>query len=218
MKFAARFLIVLVALAVALPALADDQEKAQKEINKITSITADANMRATVNRTMAEMLNVKRLDLEKERQTANLTYGGIFLAHQLMASGAKLDDIAASIKSGKSIFDVANEQHANWKRINDAAKKMNKKIDENIEKYFQNTKKETEKNSADDYVVQDDRTQADANMSKQDLAEAQSRYQHLHDQAASQLPVGDANTVNAGAGIATQGAAPSAPVSSGGRH
>jgi len=210
MKFAGRLLFVLLILAFTVPAFADDQEKAQKEIKKITSITADANMRALVNRTLAEMLNMKRLDLVKERQTTNLNYGGIFLAQQLVAGGAKMDDIAAQLKSGKSIFDIANDDHANWKQIGNEAKKVNKKIDENIEKYFQYTKKETEKNQADDYVVQDDRVQADADVSKQDYADAQSRYQHLHDIAASQLPTGDANTINQSAG--------QAPIASGGKH
>src|SRR5271166_629399 len=191
MKFAARFLVVVFAFALALPAFGDDQEKAQKEIKKISAITADASMRALVNRTEADMLNAKRLDLVKERQTLNVNYGGLFLVHQLTAGGAKMDDIAAQLKAGKSVFDVANDQHANWKQIGNDAKKLNKKIDDNIEKYFQNTKKETEKNNADDYVVQDDHTAADSDVSKSELADAQSRYQHLHDVAAAQLPTGD---------------------------
>jgi len=217
MKYAARILMVVCAFALVIPAFADDQEKAQKEIKKISAITSDASMRALVNRTMADMLNVKRLDLVKERQSMNLNYGGVFLAHQLMAGGAKMDDIAAALKSGKSIFDVANDQHANWKQIANDAKKMNKKIDDNIEKYFQNTKKETEKNNADDYVVQDDHTAADQDVSKAELADAQSRYQHLHDMAAASLPTGDANERNNGVGPASPSMPSSAP-SSGGRH
>ncbi len=216
MKFAARALMLVCALALVIPAFADDQEKADKEIKKISAITADPNMRAVVNRTLADMMNVKRLDLVKERQTMNLTYGGVFLAHQLAASGAKMDDIATQLKSGKSITDVANDQHANWKQIGNEAKKVNKKVDENIEKYFQNTKKETEKNQADDYVAQDDHTGADSGISKAEYADAQSRYQHLHDMASSRLPTGDANTLNSGQGQYTPGAA--APSAAGGRH
>jgi len=217
MKFAARFLVVVFAFALALPAFGDDQEKAQKEIKKISAITADASMRALVNRTEADMLNAKRLDLVKERQTLNVNYGGLFLVHQLTAGGAKMDDIAAQLKAGKSVFDVANDQHANWKQIGNDAKKLNKKIDDNIEKYFQNTKKETEKNNADDYVVQDDHTAADSDVSKSELADAQSRYQHLHDVAAAQLPTGDANVAKQGGVMG--GSAPAAPsVGGGGRH
>ena len=70
-------------------AFADDQEKATKEIKKITSISVDSNMRSIVNRTMADMLKARRLDLVKERQDMNLNYGGLFLAQQLAASGSQ---------------------------------------------------------------------------------------------------------------------------------
>jgi hypothetical protein len=209
MKLAARFLIVIVALAVAFPAFGDDQEKAQKEIKKITAIATDANMRWVVNLSMSEMLNVKRLDLVKERQETNLNYGGLFLAHQLTAGGAKMEDIAAQLKAGKNIFDVANDQHANWKQIADAAKKLNKKIDDNMGKWFQNSKKQSERDLADDYVAQQDRVAADNDVSKQELADAQGRYQHVHDMLGSQLPSGDANSIST---------APSVAPVSGGKH
>jgi hypothetical protein len=208
MKFAVRSLAVLLALA-ALPAFADDQEKAQKEIKKVTAISADANMRGIVNRTMSEMLNVKRLDLVKERKDLNLNYGGLFLAHQLTAGGAKMEDIAAQLKGGKNIFDIANDQHANWKQINSEAKKLNKKIDDNIGKWFMNPKKETELDQANGYVAQQDFVAADSNVSKEELADAQRRYQQVHDLVGARLPTGDADTKNE---------APITPPVSGGRH
>jgi len=200
MKLAARFFIVLVAIAIALPAFGDDQEKAQKEIKKITAIATDNNMRSVVNLSMSEMLNVKRLDLVKERQDMNLNYGGLFLAHQLTAGGAKMEDITAQLKAGKNIFDIANDQHANWKQIADAAKKLNKKIDDNMGKWFQGSKKQAERDQADDYVAQQDKVEGDADVSKQELADAQNRFQHVHDVISAQLPVGDANVRNNGAG------------------
>jgi hypothetical protein len=207
MKFATRLLVVLFAFTLALPAFADDQEKAQKEIKKISAIAVDANTRSVVNRSLSEMLNVKRLDLVKERHDLNLNYGDLFLAHQLTAAGAKMDDLAAQLKSGKSIFDIANDQHANWKQIGDAAKKLNKKIDDNTEKWFQNSKKESQRDEADGYVAQQDKVAADSNVDKQELADAQSRYQHLHDMASAQLPIGDANTKNFNPG----GSSPAVP-------
>ncbi|MGO9088951.1 MAG: hypothetical protein ACLQBK_27420 [Candidatus Sulfotelmatobacter sp.] len=192
MKFRARSLVVLLAL-VALPAFADDQEKAQKEIKKVTTIASDPNTRSIVNTTMSEMLNVKRLDLVKDRQDLNLNYGGIFLALQLTAGGTKMEDLASQLKGGKSIFDIANDQHANWKQINSEAKKLNKKIDDNLAKWFQNAKKQTERDQADNYVVQQDRVAADSDASKEELAEAQRRYQQVHDMVSSRLPTGDAN-------------------------
>lgn len=215
MKVAARFLIVLVAIAAAIPAFGDDQEKAQKEIKKITAIATDANMRSVVNLSMSEMSNVKRLDMVKERQEMNLNYGGLFLAHQLTAGGAKMEDIAAQLKAGKNIFDIANDQHANWKQIGNEAKKMNKKIDDNMGKWFQNSKKQAERDQADGYVAQQDRVAADSDINKQELADAQSRYQHVHDMAGTQLPTGDANARQNGPGSIT---APVNQTPSGGRH
>jgi len=213
MKLAARFLIVVIALAIALPAFGDDQEKAQKEIKKITAISTDNNMRSVVNLSMSGMLNVKRLDLVKERQQMNLNYGGLFLAHQLAAGGAKMEDIAAQLKAGKNIFDIANDQHANWKQIADAAKKLNKKIDDNMGKWFESSKKQAERDQADDYVSQQDKVAADSEVSKQELADAQNRFQHVHDVVSAQLPVGDANARNNGAGSQ----APAVPSMSPGR-
>jgi hypothetical protein len=209
MKPVTRFLIVLVAIAVALPALADDQEKAQKEIKKISAIATDANMRSIVNASMSDALSVKRLDLVKERHDLNLNYGGLFLAHQLTAGGAKMEDISAQLKAGKNIFDIANDQHANWKQVNDAAKKLNKKIDDNMGKWFQNNKKQAQQDQADGYVAQQDGVPADSDVSKAELADAQTRYQHVHDMLGNQMPgAGDASTLNQ---------AGTAPVSSG-RH
>jgi hypothetical protein len=200
MRITAYFLLVLFTLAIAVQARADDQEKATTEISKISSISVDSNMRSVVNRTMADMLKAPRLNLVKERQDTNLNYGGLFLAHQLIAAGAKMEDISAQLKAGKSIFDVANDDHANWKQINSDAKKLNKKIDDNIEKYFADSKKEMKLDQADNYDANADKVAADTSISKEEYADAQKRYQHLHDLASSQLPTGDANVRNQGQG------------------
>jgi hypothetical protein len=190
------FFVLVFTITLAVTAFADDQGKATKEIKNITSISVDSNMRSVVNRTMADMLKARRLDLAKERQEMNLNYGGLFLAQQLAASGVKMEDITSQLKSGKTIFDIANANHANWKQINSEAKKLNKKIDDNIEKYFADSKKQTALNQGDDYDAKADKVPADSDISKDEYADAQKRYQQLHDLASSQLPTGDANTIN----------------------
>jgi len=156
----------------------------------------DPNMRSIVNRTMADMLKARRLDLVKERQDLNVNYGGLFLLQQLTAGGAKMEDIAAQLKAGKTIFDVANDNHANWKQINSDAKKLNKKIGDNIVNYFRDSKKQAALDQAEEYDAKADHVAADADISKDEIADAQSRFQHLHDVASSQLPTGDANVKN----------------------
>jgi hypothetical protein len=196
-----RLFLLFCTVGLAVSASADDQEKATKEIKRITSISVDSNMRAIVNRTMAEMLKANRLDLVKERQEMNLTYGDLFLAQQLATSGVKMEDIAMQLKAGKTMVDIANANHANWKQINSEAKKLNKKIDDNIEKSFTDAKKQAAINMADDYDAKADKVPADSNISKDEYAEAQSRYTRLHDQATAGLPTGDANVRGGGAGM-----------------
>jgi len=199
MKYKVRFVLPLLALAMAVPAFAaNDQEKAEKEIKMVSSIAVDASTRSIVNRSEAELLGVKRLDLVKERQAMNIPYGTLLVAHELVSAGAKMDDIAAQLKAGKSIFDIANDQHANWKQIASEAKKLNKKIDDNLVKHFQNAKGEKERDTADDYDAQADRVPVDSAVSKDDFAGAQTRYQRDHDFAMSRLPAGDANTMSQG--------------------
>jgi hypothetical protein len=194
------FFFCTIALALAVTAFADDQEKATTEIKRITSISVDANMRTIVNRTMADMLKVSRLDLVKQRQEMNLNYGALFLVRELTATGAKMEDIAAQLKAGKKIFDIANDDHANWKEINSEARKLNKKIDENVESYFRDSRKLAAIDRSDQYNPQADKVSADTEMSKNEYADAQKRYQHLHDLAFAQLPTGDANVRNSGQG------------------
>ncbi len=201
-KTVVRCLVLVFTVALTLAAFADDQEKATKEIKRITSISVDSNMRSVVNRSMADMLKARRLDLVKERQDLNVNYGGLFLVHQLTAGGAKMEDIAAQLKAGKKIFDNANDDHANWKQINSDAKKLNKKIDDNIAKYFMDSKKLAALDQTDEYDAKADKVAADSDISKDEYADAQSRYQHLHDLASSQSPTGDANGINQGPGVA----------------
>jgi len=197
----------LLAFVLVLPGLADDQEKAINEIKKISAFAVDSNMRSVVNRTMADMLKAKRLDLVKQRQEMNLNYGNLFLAHELTTGGLSMEQIAAELKAGKSILDIANG-HANWKQIDSEAKKLNHKIDDNVEKYLQNPKKGQGQDEADDYDATADKVAADSDISKDEYADAQKRYQRLSEMAGSHLPTGDANAKNQGQGSSTPVVAP----------
>jgi hypothetical protein len=42
----------------------------------------------------------------------NLNYGDLYVAHVLVKGGAKMDDIAAQLKAGKKMSQIANDQHA----------------------------------------------------------------------------------------------------------
>ena len=115
MKRFSGFSIMLLALTLAIPAFGDDQQKAEKQLHKITAMATDATGRRVVSITVADVLEAKRPDLVMERRTMNLNYGDLFVAHVLVKSGTKMDDIAAQLKAGKNVGQIANDQHADWK-------------------------------------------------------------------------------------------------------
>ena len=89
-----RYCAVLLVLAAAMPAFSDDQEKANKEIVKVTAMATDATGRGIVSRAMADVTGVKRPDLLQQRQAMNVSYGSLFVAEELIKSGAKPEDLS----------------------------------------------------------------------------------------------------------------------------
>jgi len=163
-----------------MPALADDQQKLRKELTKITAMATDATGRAIVNQSMAEMFSVKRLDLVTERHDSGLNYGALFVAHELAKNGLAMKDIVTRLKSGKDIFQIGSEANVNWKDVNDHARKLNTRIDNNLYNHFLHAKKKDQSAPApgiDDYSVAYDGVQADKDVSQSDIDQAQDRYQ-----------------------------------------
>jgi len=176
MKQSAYFVAICI-FALAHTALADDQQKLKKEITKITAMATDATGRAIVNQSMAEMFSVKRLDLVGERRDTGLNYGGLFVAHEFVKNGLAMTDIATRLKSGKDIFQIGGEANANWKEINEHAKRLNTKIDNNLYNHFLHAKKDQPASPDNDYSVAYDGVQADKDVSQSDVDQAQDRYQ-----------------------------------------
>lgn len=174
-SFLFALLLVLVA-ALAVNSAADEQQKARKQLDKVTAMASDATGRRVVSKTVSDYLSVKWSDLVSQRRTLNLNYGGIFVAHQLLQSGAKMEDIAAQLKSGKDIWKIADEQHADWKKISNEAKKLNGKLDDNLYKHFLNSKADNERDTLENYDPNFDGVKADLDVTKEDLAAAQDRY------------------------------------------
>jgi hypothetical protein len=180
-----RSLAVLFVLAAALPALADDQEKANKEINRVRAMAVDATGRAVVSRALSDVTGVKRPDLLQQRQAMNLDYGSLFLAEELIKSGVKPEDLAVQLKSGKTITQVANDQHANWKQVAADAKKLNSKIDDEIYKHFLNDKADRQRDVEDKYEVSRDAVLADSSVDlpKAEIEAAAERFNLWKDRA-----------------------------------
>ena len=188
-----RVLVSLVVLLIAVPAVANDQQKTQKELNKITALARDFTGRTVVNLSMSQALNVPRMTLVQERGETGLNYGSLFLASELIKSGATMPDIAAQLKAGKKITDVANDRHADWKAMAEAAKKFNGTVDGNLYKYFLVEKrsatpvamKTSPAPAAEEYDVHHDGVKADADdVSDKEIEDAKNRFLMLKDSAA----------------------------------
>ena len=175
--------ITLLALTVVIPAFGDDQQKADKQLHKITALATDATGRRVVSVTVADTLAAKRPDLVLERRTMNMNYGDLFIAHVLVKSGTKMDDIAAQLKAGKKMGQIASEQHADWKQIAADAKKLNAKVEDNLYNHFLNGKPLTERDAAEGYDPMIDGVTADNDVSKDEIAEAEHTYLLWRDRA-----------------------------------
>jgi hypothetical protein len=178
-----RLSITLVALTIVVPAFGDDQQKAEKQLHKITAMATDATGRRVVSMTVADTLAAKRFDLVMERRTMNVNYGDLFVAHILVKNGAKMEDIAAQLKAKKSIAEIANEQHADWKEIAAEAKKLNSKVEDNLYKHFISGKADFDREHADKYDPTIDGVSSDNDVSKDEIADAERTYQSWHDRA-----------------------------------
>jgi hypothetical protein len=175
--------ITLLALTVTIAAFGDDQQKADKQLHKITALATDATGRRVVSVTVADTLAAKRPDLVLERRTMNMNYGDLFIAHVLVKSGTKMDDIAAQLKAGKKMGQIASEQHADWKQIAADAKKLNAKVEDNLYNHFLNGKPLTERDAAEGYDPMIDGVAADNDVSKDEIAEAEHTYLLWRDRA-----------------------------------
>lgn len=170
-------LLAVTTLVFANYTFADDQQKAKKELNKITAMATDATGRNIVNQSMSEMFSTKRMELVQERRETGLNYGSLLLAHELAKNGLDMKEIASRLKSGKDIFQIAGEAGANWKVVNDRAKKLNSKVDDNLYKHFLHPKEDKGLPQPDDYNIVYDGVKADNQVSQSEIDQAQDRYQ-----------------------------------------
>src|ERR1700686_3354358 len=183
MKRVVYLCVVLIALTIALPAFADDQQKAEKQLHKLTAMATDPTGRRVVSITVADTLEAKRTELVLERRAMNLNYGDIFIANGLVKNGAKMVDIAAQLKAGKNIGQIAAERHLDWKQAGLDAKKLNAKMQENLYKHFVNASADTARDLDEGYDPMIDGVAADNNVPKDDIDDAQRTYLQLKDRA-----------------------------------
>lgn len=175
--------VLLVALAAIPSALADDQAKAQKQLERITAMASDLVGRRVVGITMSDLVNVKRPDLVKLRKQSNLNYGSLFLAHQVIATGMSDRELIEQLKSGTNIFDIANARHVDWKQICSEAKKLNGKVDRHLFEYFFDSRPDHQRDREESYSVLADSVKADDDVNAEAIDSATDAYARARDMA-----------------------------------
>jgi hypothetical protein len=183
MNRSARNLAFLLFFLIPLLAASDDQQKAHKLLNKVTAMAVDPAGKRAISLAMSQHLSVARAELTECRRTMNLNYGDLFVVYQLVKRGAKMDDIAVKMKTGKTVWQAADEEHGDWKQIASEAKKLGSKVDTNLLRHFGNQKAETERDKSDRYNPILDTVKADNDVSQQEIEDAQQRYIFLRDHA-----------------------------------
>lgn len=175
--------VVVLGILTSLPAGADERDKAEKQLRHITAMASDPTGRRVVSITMSDFLKVKRRELVKQRRALNLNYGGLFLAYKVMAAGTALEELAAEAHSGKTMVEIAEERHGNWKQILDEVKKLNGKIDRHLYEHFLDAREDRQREKDDGYNLMSDVTKADDDVGEDDLALAGDVYDRAHDLA-----------------------------------
>ena len=194
--------LVLGALFCSNSSLADDQQKAEKQLRKIAALAADVTARGIVSRTMADFLNVNRDQLVRERRAMNLSYGSVLLAHEITARGVKMLDIALQLQAHKTLYQIAKEHGADWRHIAADAKKLNGKFEDNVYKHFLSSEKDKARDLADKYDAIQDWVNADRDATQPEIEEAQATYVLWRDRAAQ--TAGTAGNVSSSERLASQ--------------
>jgi hypothetical protein len=173
------WLLSLLLLACSVAASADDRQKAEKQVRKIAAMATDKIGRRMVSMSMADIFKVPRPVMVEQRRKAGLDYGSFFVAHQLVSSGVAMADIMLGLSAGKTIWQIGEEQHANWKQIEADAKKQNNKIEDYIYRHFASKKNDVadeQRDLAEKYDLAWDAVRTDFNVTPEEMVEAQTRY------------------------------------------
>ena len=132
------FVLVALCLAVLVFAADDAQVKAEKEARKVSAMAADPTARPLLSHFLAESLKSTRLQLVQQRKAANITYGDLFVAYQLSGGGKRFDELLPAFKSGKGVWQIGNDRHADWRAVAAEGKKLNEKLETSFYQYFLN--------------------------------------------------------------------------------
>jgi hypothetical protein len=192
----ALYLAIVLLVAAALPALCNDQEKAEKQMRMMTALSHDEIVRSIISRTFIDVFKVSRAQLLAERRSLGLNYGSLFLAHELALTGSGMQQISAELRANKTAIEVANSSGADWKRIAFDAKKMNDRINNGIYKHFLHDQADKQRDLADQYTASADLIRADTDSTPDEILKAAADYRFWRNLAAPKN-VGQVDTTSA---------------------
>lgn len=162
------------------------RQRAESQIRKITAMATDKTGRRMVSMSLADTFGIPRRELVEQRGKMSLDYGAFFVALELTAQGATISDLVARLSRGKTIWQIGEENHADWKRIASHARKQNSRIEDYIYKHFLNSKNEqadAQRDVADHYDLVLDAVRADFSVTPEEIVEAQTRYRFWRNEA-----------------------------------
>ena len=188
-------LLILLLGPFAIPALASDQEKAEKQIRMMTALSHDGIVRSIISLDFADTFKVPRSQLLAERRSLGLNYGSLFLLNELVAMGSNMQQITAQLRNNKQLLEIASSSPIDWKHIQADAKKMNDRINKGIYNYFLHDEPTKRRDLADHYVAAVDLVRADAESTPDEIQRAADDYMFWRNLAAPKN-IGQVDTTN----------------------
>jgi hypothetical protein len=161
------------------------QRKTEIETRKITAMSAAPTARDIISATMANQVSIPRMELVRERKEMNLNYGSLFIARQLVNSGADITEITQRLKTGKTIWQVAAEHNTDWRSVASATKKLNSKIQDSIYKYFLHPEVGKQRALTENYNPEADLVPADLDTTREEVQAAHDEYVLWRNRAAA---------------------------------
>jgi hypothetical protein len=176
MKEWVRYFVFVLAITWTFAGVADDLQKAEKQMRMMTAMSRDDTARSIVSRTFSDVFKMERRRLIAERKSLGLNYGSLFLAHELVASGVDMQQIVELLGTRENMLQVAIALHANWKRVAVDARQMNKHINNNIYNHFMYAEKDKERDMLDGYNPDSDLVPADKDAKAEEIRLAAADY------------------------------------------
>ena len=173
------WLFLALAIGFALPPAwcAEDQEKAEKLLRRLTALAVDPAARPLVSQAVAEFLKVPRAELVRQRRATNLSYGTVFLARRLAAPSMTMESISAQLHQGRTIWQIGDARHADWRQITSDAKKLNDRIEDSFYDFFRKGHLDRTPWATEEYDAAKDSVAADQQgVTEQDIAAARDTY------------------------------------------